>query len=33
VLKGDYGITPVSIGGVVSVRDVLDIRFTIVAGG
>ncbi|MGH9373143.1 MAG: YceI family protein [Vicinamibacterales bacterium] len=31
VEQTDYGITPVSVGGVVSVRDVLAIRFTIVA--
>ncbi len=33
VKQSDYGITPVSVAGVVSVRDALDIRFSIVAGG
>lgn len=31
VKQSDYGITPITVGGVVSVRDVLAIRFTIVA--
>jgi polyisoprenoid-binding protein YceI len=30
VKQTDYGITPVSVGGVVSVKDVLDVSFTIV---
>lgn len=33
VKQSDYGITPVSVGGVVSVKDALTIHFTIVAGG
>jgi polyisoprenoid-binding protein YceI len=31
VKQTDYGITPVSVGGVVKVKDALDIEFTIVA--
>ena len=31
VKQSDYGITPVSVGGAVKVKDALDIEFTIVA--
>jgi polyisoprenoid-binding protein YceI len=31
VTQSDYGIKPITVGGVVSVRDALDVRFTIAA--
>jgi hypothetical protein len=33
VKQTDHGITPVSVAGVVNVKDALDISFTIVARG
>jgi hypothetical protein len=31
VKQTDYGITPVSVGGVVKVKDALNVEFTVVA--